>query len=174
MATPRIPPGPYIVMGVSGCGKSTIASQLALTTQGLFLDADDFHPAANKTKMAAGIPLNDEDRQQWLELLNTTLKTHLLAGTTTFLACSALREKYREILKRDLPGVVFIYLRGTPEEIGARLATRAGHFMPPALLDSQFTTLEEPTDAIAVSINQPPADIVRDVLVALGGVANDA
>lgn len=163
----NLPPGPFIVMGVSGCGKTTIASQLASRCGGVFLDADDFHPPENKAKMAAGIPLTDEDRAPWLETLNHTLRDAVESPTPTFLACSALRQRYRDVLARDLPTLQFIYLAGTKDEIRTRMEARAGHFMPPALLDSQFATLEEPTDALRVSIVQPPDAITTDILTRL-------
>lgn len=157
-------PGPYLVMGVSGCGKSTIASLLAASLNALFLDADDFHPEANKEKMASGNPLTDEDRWPWLVLLNQTLRTHHMAGQPVVLACSALRQTYRDILVRDLDEAVFIYLAGTKQEIQSRLEARSGHFMPPTLLDSQFATLEEPSNAIRVPISHSPGQIVDEIM----------
>jgi gluconokinase len=154
----------FIVMGVSGCGKSTVAQMLAEETGGIFLDADDFHPPANKAKMAAAIPLTDDDRWPWLDMLNTELRSRTTVGQRVFLACSALREVYRQRLAVGLPGLRFIYLQGTKELIRARIESRAGHFMPAALLDSQFTTLEEPQDAIIAQIADPLAAIVEKVL----------
>jgi gluconokinase len=156
--------GQFVVMGVSGSGKSSVASVLASRTGGLFLDADHFHPPANKAKMADGIPLTDEDRWPWLERLNRELKSHAETGRPIYLACSALRQAYRDRLSAGLPTLRFIYLQGTKELIRRRMLSRENHFMPPALLDSQFATLEEPADAIVVQIIDPLPVIVDNVL----------
>lgn len=156
----------YVVMGVSGCGKSTVAMALAERAGGVYLDADDFHPAANKEKMAAGVPLTDDDRWGWLDALNAELRGR--TSETIFLACSALREVYRERLRAGLPGLRFIYLKGTKEVIRKRLEARKGHYMPPSLLDSQFATLEEPADAIVVDIDQPMASMIEEAARATG------
>jgi gluconokinase len=157
--------GQFIVMGVSGCGKSSIAAELAAATGGEFLDADDFHPPSNKEKMAAGIPLQDEDRWGWLDALNAELKSRP-SGTSLFLACSALRKAYRDRLSAGLPGLRFLYLQGSKELIRSRMESRSGHFMPPALLDSQFAALEEPLpgEAVIISIDQPIPSIVTGLL----------
>lgn len=157
----------FVVMGVSGCGKSTIAQQLAEKTGGLFYDADDFHPLANVTKMKAGIPLTDDDRWGWLAALHDLLTQHAQGGKPLFLACSALKHVYRERIRGELPGVQFLYLHGSRELIGRRLQARQGHFMPETLLDSQFATLEEPQDAVWVEINQPVEAIIEDALAKL-------
>jgi gluconokinase len=156
-------PGEYVVMGVSGCGKSSVARLLAKRMGGLFLDADDFHPPANVAKMAAGIPLTDDDRWPWLDALNRELKSHRAEGRSVFLACSALRQIYRDRLSAGLPELRFIYLKGSKELIRGRMSHRKDHFMPAALLDSQFATLEEPLDAITVSIADPVNVIVDNV-----------
>ncbi len=160
----------HVVMGVSGCGKSSVARMLAEAGGGDFLDADDFHPPANRAKMAAGIPLQDEDRWGWLDLLNAELASRSDSSRPTFLACSALRRVYRERLSSGLPGLRFIYLKGSRECIGERLAARTGHFMPAALLESQFATLEEPHEgeALIVPIDQPLDEVVRSALESLG------
>lgn len=152
----------FVVMGVSGCGKSSVARLLAERTGGLFLDADDFHPESNRAKMSAGIPLTDEDRWGWLDTLNGELQR--LRGKTVFLACSALRAVYRERLSAGLPGLRFIYLKGSREEIQARLTGRKNHFMPASLLDSQFAFLEEPQEALTVSISDPLPVIIENIL----------
>ena len=152
--------GLFVVMGVSGCGKSTVASMLALRTGGVFLDADDFHPPENKAKMAASIPLCDADRWGWLALLNHELKRLETSGKYVFLACSALRQVYRDRLSIDLPGLRFIYLKGSRDLILGRMQSRHNHFMPSSLLDSQFATLEEPNEAITVPIDEPTPTIV--------------
>lgn len=154
----------WIVMGVSGSGKSTIAKALAKRMGGVFFDADDFHPAENRQKMADGIPLTDDDRRGWLDALNTELKQHNTTVPPVFLACSALRQGYRDRLSRGLERVGFIYLKGTKECIRRRLESRRGHFMPASLLDSQFAILEEPRDAIVVSIEHPACEIVKAIL----------
>lgn len=159
----------FIVMGVSGCGKSSVAEELAHATQGDFLDADDFHPQANRDKMAAGIPLQDEDRWGWLDALNAELRARASLPRDTFLACSALRRVYRERLASGLDGISFIYLKGSPELIRGRMEKRPGHFMPPALLESQFATLEEPSDkeAIIAPIDRPLPDVIHFLLEAI-------
>jgi gluconokinase len=154
----------YVVMGVSGCGKSTITRLLAERTGGIFLDADDFHPPANKAKMAAGIPLTDEDRWPWLDTLNKVLKAQLATGKPVFLACSALRQAYRDKIGDGIPDLRFIYLKGSRDLILGRLQARKNHFMPPALLDSQFATLEEPANAIVADITPPIPVIVENLL----------
>ena len=158
--------GQFVVMGVSGCGKSTVAEQLAKATGGDFLDADDFHPPANKAKMSAGIPLCDEDRWGWLDALNAELKIRAESQAPLFLACSALRRAYRKRLSADLSSLRYLYLRGSKELIRSRMEARSGHFMPPALLDSQFAALEEPdsSEAVVVSIDQPLPSVVTGLL----------
>jgi gluconokinase len=150
----------YVVMGVSGCGKSSVASLLAGRFGGVFLDADDFHPPENKAKMSAGIPLQDEDRKGWLFMLNHELKRRAADQEPLFLACSALRQIYRDQLLEGLPGLRFIYLKGSKELILERLQQRQNHFMPPSLIESQFATLEEPQDALTVSIKEPLPKII--------------
>jgi len=137
-----------VVMGVSGCGKSTIGSLLASRLNCPFLDADAFHPAENVAKMAAGTPLTDGDRKPWLETLNGMLRRQRNA----VLACSALKESYRETLSTGLPELRFVHLRGGIELIRARLSERRHRYMPASLLESQFATLEPPLDAIDVDI----------------------
>jgi carbohydrate kinase (thermoresistant glucokinase family) len=155
----------FVVMGVSGCGKSSVAQSLAERVGGVFLDADDFHPRANKDRMAAGIPLTDDDRWSWLDILNAELRRR--GAETVFLACSALRQVYRDRLAAGLPDLKIIYLQGSKELIGGRLRARAGHFMPPALLDSQFATLEEPADVITVSIEPTLPEVVETIMARL-------
>lgn len=154
----------FVVMGVSGSGKTSVAESLAAKTGGLYLDADDFHPPANKAKMAAGIPLTDDDRWGWLDTLNRELKSHAATDRSVFLACSALRQVYRDRLKAGLPGVRFIYLKGSAELIRERMHARKDHFMPPALLESQLALLEEPAGAIVAHIEDPVALIVGKLL----------
>ncbi len=156
----------YIIMGVSGCGKSTIGKLLAKELSIPFFDGDDYHPASNIQKMSEGIPLNDTDRHGWLTALNLLAKQHAAHGAV--IACSALKENYRKILKKDIESKVrLIYLEGSIQEIQERLTNRKGHFMPTALLKSQFDILEPPSDAITVSISLPPEKIVEIIRSAL-------
>jgi len=157
-----------VLMGVSGSGKTTIGTLLAERTGVVFADADDYHPAANKAKMAAGQPLNDDDRQPWLEVLNGLMRGWFEARVGGVLACSALKEKYRVALSHGLPehAVHFVLLDGSKELIAERLAAREHEFMSPNLLESQLATLEVPTgtDAIAIVNDRVPALIVDEIL----------
>ncbi|MEN9361019.1 MAG: hypothetical protein RL095_2554 [Verrucomicrobiota bacterium] len=152
----------YIIMGVCGCGKSTVGEALAKALGLPFHDADPFHPAANVAKMKAGIPLNDEDRQPWLENLAAHIRQWNTQGGAV-LACSALKEKYRDIL-RSGGAVRFILVHGPKELLAARLAGRSGHFMNPALLDSQLATLEIPFDALHVDLALDTSAQVQSIL----------
>lgn len=152
-----------IVMGVSGSGKTTVGELLADRMGCGFSDADDFHPAANVEKMRAGIPLTDDDRWPWLRALRQAIEDWQAAGESHVIACSALKDAYRDILapRND---VIFVYLKGDTETIAERLKARKGHYMNPNLLTSQFTTLEEPTDAIVVDITPPPPAVVDEII----------
>lgn len=143
-----------VVMGVCGCGKTTVGEALAAALGWPFFDADDFHPAANVAKMAAGVPLTDDDRWPWLDRLAAEMGNIGRDGGNAVLACSALREAYRERLARA-GAVVFVHLRGDRATIAARLASRQHAYMPPALLDSQFAALEPPVGAIDVDVAAP-------------------
>jgi gluconokinase len=153
---------PFIVMGVSGSGKTTMAQMLAKATGGDWLDADDFHSTANKAKMAGGIPLTDDDRWPWLDRLNAELRSEAHQDKPLFLACSALKQKYRDRLTVGLPQARFIYLKGSFELIHSRLAQRQNHFMPAGLLESQFADLEEPRDAITLDISKSGDQLLDD------------
>lgn len=153
-----------VVYGVSGAGKTTVGQLLAERLGVEFLDADDFHSEANKAKMAAGIPLDDEDRKGWLENLADGLRYRSSRGIGAVLACSALKKSYREKLTVG-PNQKFIYLKGSFDEVAGRLEKRQGHFMNPALLRTQFETLEEPdSDEWTVDIGGPPDDIVERII----------
>ena len=154
-----------VVMGVSGCGKSTIGQLLAARLDYSFLDADEFHPPENVAKMAAGTPLTDADRLPWLQLLNEKLG----AQKNAVLACSALKESYRQILSKSLDDCRFVHLRGSIELIRARLADRKHRYMPASLLESQFATLEPPGGAIEVDISKDPPQCVAIIATRLAG-----
>lgn len=155
-----------VLMGVCGSGKTTVGEKLAERLGCGFSDADGFHPAANVEKMRAGIPLTDEDRWPWLAALRAAIEGWQADGVSHIVACSALKQVYREILSPK-DDVVFVYLKGSAEVIGPRLRARQGHYMNPALLESQFATLEEPKDAVVVDIGGTPDEIVADVLARL-------
>ena len=154
------------VMGVSGTGKSTIGKLLSEQLGFPYFDGDDYHPEANVTKMASGTALNDDDRQGWLEKLNTLALENLNTGA--IIACSALKKKYRETLRKEIAEqTVFIHLTGSFELIKQRLDARKGHFMSAALLQSQFDTLEPPSNEIEVSIAHDPQAICQEILAKL-------
>jgi gluconokinase len=155
-----------VLMGVSGSGKTTIGTLLAQRTGTIFADADDYHPQANKDKMRAGIPLNDEDRQPWLEILNGLLRGWYQSGEGGVLACSALKEKYRQTLESGIPAnvITFVWLDPSKELLTERLAARHHAYMNPNLLDSQIATLEPPKDALKVENDRAPAEVVDEIL----------
>jgi len=159
------PPPLVVVMGVSGSGKTTIGAALALRLRVPFADADDFHPQANIDKMSAGIPLTDDDRGPWLATIATWLAEHAAGGGVA--SCSALKRSYRDVLAAAAPQVFFVHLHGDPDVIAARVAGRPGHFMPAALVESQFATLEplEPGEHGAVlDVDQQVDDLVTQSL----------
>jgi gluconokinase len=152
-----------LIMGVSGSGKTTIGAMLAGRLGWKYAEADDFHPPANVEKMAQGVPLTDEDRWPWLRAIATWMQEQT---DPTVVTCSALKRKYREILRESRPDLRLVYLDGSKELIAARLAARHGHFFPRQLLDSQFADLEPPApdeDALVVSIDQPIEKIVEEI-----------
>jgi gluconokinase/shikimate kinase len=162
-------------MGVSGSGKSTVAGLLAGRLGWDLAEGDDLHPASNVAKMHAGQPLTDEDRWPWLESIADWIRAHTESGTPGVVTCSALKKRYRDILRGD--GVVFVFLEGTPEKISDRLASRHGHFMPPALLESQFEALEAPTadeNFIALSVSASPAEEAQEIITRLNLAAAGA
>ncbi|CAG9177008.1 gluconokinase [Cupriavidus pampae] len=154
----------YILMGVSGSGKSTVGQLLADRLHCGFHDADDFHPAANKEKMHAGIPLTDDDRWPWLAAMRAAIDAARTEKRPHVFTCSALRQVYRDRLTPPDGGVTFVYMKGDAETIGGRLSVRTDHFFNPALLQSQFATLEEPRDALVLDIRRSPEELVQDIL----------
>ncbi|MFT4547566.1 MAG: gluconokinase [Pseudoalteromonas tetraodonis] len=148
----------FIFMGVSGCGKSTIARAFAETSGGDFLDGDDFHPPANIEKMSSGIPLDDDDRVAWLAAITDAIN-HSAKAILCF-ACSALKKKHRDLLRQASGEITFIYLHGSRELLLQRHAERSGHFMPAMLLDSQLADLETPTQAHRIDITASPEEII--------------
>jgi len=157
-----------ILMGVSGSGKTTIGERLAQALGWPFYDGDQFHPPANVAKMQQGIPLTDEDRWPWLHALQAHIETYIHQGVSAVLACSALKQAYREHLVIDEAEVKLVYLKGDYDLIRERLAQRQGHFMPPELLASQFAALEEPEQGVVVDIVHPPETIVALIREQLG------
>jgi len=151
-----------LLMGVAGSGKTLIGSMLAESLQCVFADADSFHPAANIDKMSRGIPLTDEDRAPWLDAIRKALCEWQAAGSSAVVTCSALKEQYRQTLTRDCD-VNIVYLKGDYDLIHRRLASRQGHFMKPDMLASQFSDLEEPTNAIVVDVTGTPEQIVAAI-----------
>jgi len=157
-----------VVMGVSGAGKSTVAAAVAARAGAVFLDADDFHPPANTAKMAAGIPLTDDDRWPWLAAVGDEIARRTAAGERVVVACSALKRAYRDALRESDDDVCFALLDGPPDLLAERIGARADHFMPATLLGSQLVALErlqpdEPGFAVDVA---PPPDQVVDSVVA--------
>jgi gluconokinase len=156
-------------MGVSGSGKTTVGALLAGRLHWPYAEADDFHPPANVAKMAAGHPLTDDDRWPWLHAIGAWIDERIARGEPGVVTCSALKRKYRDVLRR--PEVTEVYLKGDHDLIAQRLAARHGHFFKPALLDSQFADLEEPTPeehVVTVQIGGTPSEIVDDIVAATG------
>jgi gluconokinase len=156
-----------ILMGVAGSGKSSVGEALARRLEWPFYDADDFHPARNREKMRHGIPLDDNDRRPWLEAIRASIVQSLNARENAIYSCSALKRAYRQLLAADDEEVKFVYLKGSPQLIAERLANRQGHFFDPALLQSQFDTLEQPHGVLEVDISPPPEVIADSIIAAL-------
>jgi len=154
----------FIVMGVSGCGKTSVGEALAKKLGWDFYDADDFHPSENVAKMASGIPLNDADRAPWLATLHDLISSSLTQNHSGVLACSALKERYRQQLLDGNEGVQIVYLKGSYDLIWSRMEKRKNHYMKPHMLQSQFDALEEPTDALTVDISVSVDEIVQEIL----------
>jgi len=170
-ATPVLP-GPLVlvVMGVSGSGKTTVASMLAGRLRWAFAEGDDFHPAANIDKMHSGAPLDDDDRLPWLRAIAAQIDRWRDSGESGVITCSALKRRYRAIIIGERPDVRLVYLKGDAEVIRRRLVARHGHFMPSSLLQSQFEALEEPTAderPIVVRVDTGAAVLVDEIIAAL-------
>jgi len=160
-----------IVMGPSGIGKTTTAELLAARLGWSFAEGDSFHPAANKAKMASGIPLNDADRAPWLATIRDWISAEADAGRNVVITCSALKRHYRDILRQAHADVRFLELVADQDIVAQRVATRTGHFMPASLLASQFATLEDLDDdekGIKVAVDAPPGEVVDNALSRLG------
>ncbi|MEV6965355.1 gluconokinase [Hamadaea sp. NPDC051192] len=156
-----------VVMGVSGCGKSTVARRIAERTGFLFADADDYHSEENVDRMRRGVPLNDADRVPWLNRLAWWLAHQDRLGVSTVLACSALRRSYRDILRSGAPTLDFVHLAGPMQVIQLRLAHRAGHYMPSSLLESQYAALEPLQDdenGIVLDLAETPDELTTDAI----------
>lgn len=170
-------PRPIVVMGVSGSGKSTVALALATAMGGTFIEGDDVHPPHNKAKMASGVPLDDTDREPWLELIAERMREELIAGRLVVVACSALKRSYRDLLALAAPGLVFVHLAGPLELIAARQLGRNHEYMPRSLLESQFAILEPLGDDerhIEVDVSHTPDEIVRYIIARLPAPADTA
>ena len=154
-----------VMMGVAGCGKSTLGIAVAQALGWSFIEGDDLHPAKNIAKMAGGTPLNDDDRATWLASLREKMDTYRQIGQPAVVACSALKQKYRDML--DGPDLLYVYLRGSKATIRKRLDARAGHFMGPDMLQSQFDILEEPTGALVLDIEKNPQQLIGEILMAI-------
>jgi len=159
--------GLYVVMGVSGSGKSLIGAAFADALDVTFIEGDQYHPAENVRRMAAGIPLTDDDRAQWLDALARRIREAKLAGTGLVVTCSALKRSYRDILRAQADDLQFVFLKGEPAVIADRIANRHGHFMPASLLQSQIATLEEPSadeHAWVCDITQSPQILIASLV----------
>lgn len=157
-------PTAIILMGVSGSGKTTIGNALSSQLDWSFYDGDDYHPDENIEKMSRGIPLSDEDRLTWLEILSNMLAEKYLAGENLVLACSALKQVYRQKLRSKNRNLIFIYLKGDFELIWQRMRTRQEHYMKPEMLRSQFDILEPPHDALSLDIHRPVPENVQAII----------
>ncbi len=156
-------PNVFILMGVAASGKTTIGTALANATNGLFFDGDDFHPESNKIKMSSGQPLTDADRLPWLHTIGKLSAQHANHPQPTFIACSALKNSYREIILSHNPTTTFLFLTAPPEILRQRLTQRQ-HFMPPSLLNSQLETLEPPANVLTLDTSLPLPQLLSSTL----------
>ena len=156
-----------LLMGVAGSGKTTIGRQLATELQWPYYEADDFHSATNKEKMGRGVPLDDDDRAPWLASIHQAMAECVANNRSAVFSCSALKEKYRQLLAHDLPALTLVYLAGERTLLAQRIAGRTGHYMKPGMLESQLATLEAPADALTIDIAHAPAEIVAQIRRAL-------
>lgn len=164
-------PAVIVVMGVASSGKTSLGERLAEKLGWPFRDADSFHPPENVAKMSGGIPLTDEDRKPWLAAIAAWIDDLRASGGNGIVTCSALRRAYRQVIVGNRPDVALVYLKGSRELIGQRMAARQHHFMPPSLLDSQFATLEEPgadEKPLVVQVEASKEAIVAQVVAELG------
>ncbi|MBY3346634.1 gluconokinase [Rhizobium laguerreae] len=171
----KAPPLAVIVMGVSGCGKSSVGEHLAARNGVPFMEGDQLHPAGNVEKMAQGIPLADDDRLPWLDRIGEEIRTAQQVSQGLVISCSALKRSYRDRLRQAADGhLAFVFLEGSRDLLLSRMQARQGHFMPASLLDSQLQTLELPAgepDVVTVAIDTGLDDIVALACKALSGVA---
>lgn len=167
----------FIIMGVSGSGKSVVAKKIAQRMNIAFLDGDFLHPRRNILKMAEGHPLNDEDRKPWLSALNDAVFAMQRTQAASLLVCSALKQSYRDCLRQGNPNLRFIYLAGDQSTLEKRLKNRKGHFFKPEMLISQFKILEEPSpdedDVFRIQVNQSLDGVVSEVLASIGQVTHN-
>ncbi len=166
-AAPVVPPVRVVMMGVSGCGKSTVGEGLAAQLGWRFVEGDSLHPAENVAKMAAGQPLGDQDRAGWLESLSARLAQARSAGQGLVLSCSALKRSYRDRLREGDPQALFVHLAGSRERIAQRLAARTHLYMPASLLESQLADLQPPgcdEQALSLDVEQPPAQLMAAIV----------
>ena len=161
---PQNHPRAVILMGVAGSGKTAVGIRVAQKLDWIFLDADDFHPATNIEKMKHAIPLTDQDRAPWLQRLRDELQRQTAEGRSVLLACSALKESYRQVLRDGVRPPSFVYLDVDPETIRDRLQHRTAHFFPKELMKSQFADLEKPKDALIVDARKSLDEVVEQVL----------
>ena len=154
----------YLLMGVSGSGKTAIGKALARKLNWDFYDADDFHTSENIAKMSSGIPLDDDDRTPWLVSLHALISSCLKENKPGVLACSALKECYRQMLLAGNQGVLIVYLKGNYDLIWGRMISRSGHYMKPEMLKSQYDVLEEPTNGLVIDVSLPVDEVVAQIL----------
>jgi gluconokinase len=160
----------WVIMGVCGCGKTTVGAALAARLGVAFLEGDAYHPAPNVAKMSAGIPLTDDDRAGWLQTLAAEIGKARARGEGIVVSCSALKRRYRDLLRQADPGLRFAHLHGTYDTLAARMHTRTGHFMPASLLDSQMRDLEPlqgDEAGITLDLTQPPDALVASIIASI-------